>query len=279
MPQTECPICLGTGVIKEDANQYEFVTREPISSRCLICNGSGKVWPCSKLPNGVAMHEMKAEKEQQKRLNVSKKAKVQVPAEMDNGGASASAGTPDTGVGYKAGDPVFYTPPAETHGEIVAKLRYKAELHDRAEAEIAREVGMTLQEIMELQHDVFGGKKCREVVQQRIEKLLLEDGMKGRGASETSLTTDDTEKSRELQREPYEAPMFLEMALDARLNKVLASGKRFLIVTETEPYYFAVYRMIREQERRQGTWTEQDEDNYVGALEEQIKRYQEVING
>jgi len=81
------------------------------------------------------------------------------------------------------------------------------------------------------------------------------------------------------QKEPYEAPMFLEMALNPRLNKVLASGKRFLIVTETEPYYFAVYRMIREQERRQGTWTEQDEDNYVGTLEEQIKRYQEVING
>lgn len=169
MPQTECPICLGTGVIKEDANQYEFVTREPISSRCLICNGSGKVWPCSKLPNGVAMHEMKAEKEQQKRLNVSKKAAI-------------NPEVVDTGLGYQP------DPPME-----------------------------------------------------------------------------------EAKREPYEKPMFLEMALNPRLNKVLASGKEFLIVTETEPYYLDVYRMIRKQEKKQGTWTAEDEERYIEALEDRIK--------
>lgn len=72
----------------------------------------------------------------------------------------------------------------------------------------------------------------------------------------------------ERPKEPYEAPMFLEMALNPRLNKVLASGKEFLIVTETEPYYLDVYRMIRKQEKKQGTWTQQDEERYVEVLEE-----------
>ncbi len=107
-----------------------------------------------------------------------------------------------------------------------------------------------------------------------INPEAVDTGVGYQGATHSEQKTVNSE-----QKEPYEAPMFLEMALNPRLNKVLASGKRFLIVTETEPYYFAVYRMIREQERRQGTWTEQDEDNYVGTLEEQIKRYQEVING
>lgn len=107
-----------------------------------------------------------------------------------------------------------------------------------------------------------------------INPEAVDTGVGYQGATHIEQKTVNSE-----QKEPYEAPMFLEMALNPRLNKVLASGKRFLIVTETEPYYFAVYRMIREQERRQGTWTEQDEDNYVGTLEEQIKRYQEVING
>lgn len=65
-----------------------------------------------------------------------------------------------------------------------------------------------------------------------------------------------------------ETPMFMEMALHPRLNKVLDSGKEFLIVTETEPYYLDVYRMIRKQEKKQGSWTQQDEERYVEALEE-----------
>lgn len=51
-----------------------------------------------------------------------------------------------------------------------------------------------------------------------------------------------------------------------RLNKVMESGKAFLIVTETEPYYLDVYRMIRKREKKQGTWTEGDEEAFVEAL-------------
>lgn len=65
----------------------------------------------------------------------------------------------------------------------------------------------------------------------------------------------------------------------ARLNKVLASGKKFLIVTESEPYYMDVYMMMRATERKQGTWTPQDEDRYVAALEEEYKLIKAVHNG
>ena len=78
----------------------------------------------------------------------------------------------------------------------------------------------------------------------------------------------NAEEKSERGQEPDEAPLFMEMALNPRLNKVLASGKEFLIVTETEPYYLEVYRMIRKQEKKQGTWTQQDEERYVEALEE-----------
>ena len=68
------------------------------------------------------------------------------------------------------------------------------------------------------------------------------------------------------------APNFLEMALNPRLNKVLASGKDFLIVTQSEPYYISVFTMIRSQERKQGTWTPEDEDRYIDALQQRISQ-------
>ncbi len=183
--KTKCPVCQGKGSLTEDAQQYEFVTRDPQTSTCLICNGTGEVGTNKKLPNGKHVNSLRAahreklgleEKRQDdastlsKRLNVSKKALV-----------------PDTGVGYQGA----------THSE------------------------------------------------------------------QRTVNSD--------QKEPYEAPMFLELALNPRLNKVLASGKMFLIVTETEPYYLDVYRMIRHQEQTQGTWTRADEQGYVEALEDRIK--------
>lgn len=66
---------------------------------------------------------------------------------------------------------------------------------------------------------------------------------------------------------------------NARLNKVLASGKKFLIITESEPYYMDVYMVIRSTERKQGTWTPEDEDRYVIALEEEYKLIKAVPHG
>lgn len=161
----KCPVCQGKGTITENAREYEFITRDPITSKCMICNGEGWLNPSTKLPNGKRVFEVfrKGDQGSGKRLNVSKKAAI-------------NPEVVDTGVGYQPG----------------------------------------------------------------VER----------------------------PKEPYEAPMFLEMALNPRLNKVLASGKEFLIVTETEPYYLDVYRMIRKQEKKQGTWTQQDEERYVEVLEE-----------
>ena len=180
-----CPICNGTGNVTEDAEQYSFITREPETNVCLICNGSGRIGPRKILPDGRGVYELveRAEGQEQKRLNVSKKAVI-------------NPEVVDTGVGYAP---------------------YKTE------------------ESRESSRKAEGDKK---------------------------------KNKRKRGHEPYEAPLFMEMALNPRLNKVLASGKEFLIVTETEPYYLEVYRMIRKQEKKQGTWTQQDEELYVEALEE-----------
>ena len=172
-----CPICNGTGNVTEDAEQYSFITREPETNVCLICNGSGRIGPRKILPDGRGVYELveRAEGQEQKRLNVSKKAVI-------------NPEVVDTGVGYRPDPP--------------------------------------MQEAW------------------------------------------NAEEKSERGQEPDEAPLFMEMALNPRLNKVLASGKEFLIVTETEPYYLEVYRMIRKQEKKQGTWTQQDEELYVEALEE-----------
>lgn len=171
MAKMTCPICKGSGKIHEDATEYEFITREAITKRCLYCDGSGKIEPRVKMPDGRWAHELapgRDKKANPKRLNVSKKA--------------INPETVDTGIGYQ-------------------------------------------------------------------------------------------------KKEKYETPRFYEMAVNERLNKVLAGGKEFLIVTETEPYYLDVYQIIRSQERKQNTWTADDESRYVECLEKELARYKEAING
>ena len=213
-----CPVCRGNGVVKENAKEYEFITRDPITAKCLVCNGRGWLNARTKLPNGEPAssilagdkRELRREKVEmsrgrevsgdlrspadgdvcnpERRLNVSKKAVVNPEAV-------------DTGVGYEG---------------------------------------------------------SREVE-------------RSRGREESPLTPNPSPARGE--GENAAAPRFLEMALNPRLNKVLASGKQFLIVTETEPYYLDVYRMIRQQERDQGTWTEEDEERFVDAMDLELEMY------
>jgi hypothetical protein len=53
-----CPICSGTGIIKENSEEYSFVTRDPQTSKCLVCNGEGFVGPRKKLPDGTEVHQL-----------------------------------------------------------------------------------------------------------------------------------------------------------------------------------------------------------------------------
>jgi len=47
-----------------------------------------------------------------------------------------------------------------------------------------------------------------------------------------------------------------------RVWKLQENGRFFLVVGEHEPYFPAVYLMIRGHERAQGTWTEHDEQRF-----------------
>jgi len=48
----KCPICHGSGTVTENTEEYQFETRDPITSRCLVCDGSGYISPRKKLPDG-----------------------------------------------------------------------------------------------------------------------------------------------------------------------------------------------------------------------------------
>lgn len=59
--------------------------------------------------------------------------------------------------------------------------------------------------------------------------------------------------------------------IDCRAGNLLRRGKAFVVVSCTEPYYPHVYRLIREQERHQGTWTDEDESTYRLNLEQYVE--------
>lgn len=52
-----CPSCQGKGKVTEDREQYDFVSRDPLTSRCHVCNGTGEVGPRKMLPNGRYTYE------------------------------------------------------------------------------------------------------------------------------------------------------------------------------------------------------------------------------
>uniref|UniRef100_A0A6M3KUQ6 Uncharacterized protein n=1 Tax=viral metagenome TaxID=1070528 RepID=A0A6M3KUQ6_9ZZZZ len=53
--------------------------------------------------------------------------------------------------------------------------------------------------------------------------------------------------------------------LHPRVLKLARSGKRFIVIGEHEPYFMAAYAMIRDQEMKQGTWSEEDRLEYAAA--------------
>ena len=55
-------------------------------------------------------------------------------------------------------------------------------------------------------------------------------------------------------------------AFHPRAIKLIKRRKNFLVVSEDEPYFLAVYTKIRDHETNNGTWTEEDEAKF--------KRYQ-----
>jgi hypothetical protein len=50
-----------------------------------------------------------------------------------------------------------------------------------------------------------------------------------------------------------------------RALKLIQKRKNFIVISQDEPYYLACYAKIRDQEKNQGTWTEQDEVYFLEA--------------
>lgn len=56
--------------------------------------------------------------------------------------------------------------------------------------------------------------------------------------------------------------------LSGRAGKLLKKGKTFVVVSVTEPYFRKAYEMIRAEEVRKGTWTQEDTDLRAAAVHE-----------
>lgn len=55
------------------------------------------------------------------------------------------------------------------------------------------------------------------------------------------------------------------LMLYPRAAKLMRRGQKFIVIAEHEPYYLAAYEMIRDQEKKQDTWTAEDEQCYQEA--------------
>lgn len=110
--ETKCPICGGRGFLTENSQEYEFITRDPLTSVCLTCCGRGKVGAQKKLPNGVKVHELKkqqrrkqdvAQSESGRRVNVSRGARIRtVSTEGTESAESADIGKEGVGLDSSA---------------------------------------------------------------------------------------------------------------------------------------------------------------------------------
>jgi hypothetical protein len=53
-----CPVCRGAGKVTENSRKYDFVTRDPKTSGCLICAGTGHVPTRHLLPDGTRARDL-----------------------------------------------------------------------------------------------------------------------------------------------------------------------------------------------------------------------------
>jgi hypothetical protein len=60
--------------------------------------------------------------------------------------------------------------------------------------------------------------------------------------------------------------MEADLAFHPRAAKLMRKRKNFVVVAEDEPYFIAVYDLIREHELARGNWDEADETLYRAAI-------------
>ena len=54
-------------------------------------------------------------------------------------------------------------------------------------------------------------------------------------------------------------------AFHPRAVKLMRKRKNFVVVADDEPYFMQVYRLIRKNEKANGTWSDDDERIYQSA--------------
>jgi len=74
------------------------------------------------------------------------------------------------------------------------------------------------------------------------------------------------EHQRKIKQDLMRDSAELKRLLNTRAGSLLAKGKPFVVVAIDEPYYAEVYRMIRAEEKRKGSWTQGDEAAYWNAM-------------
>ena len=55
-----CPVCHGEGTITENKEEYEYQHRDPVTERCLFCDGSGYVRNAKKPPEATPVAPIEA---------------------------------------------------------------------------------------------------------------------------------------------------------------------------------------------------------------------------
>ena len=51
-----------------------------------------------------------------------------------------------------------------------------------------------------------------------------------------------------------------------RAMKLMRKKKKFIVIADDEPYFLKAYQMIRNNEQREGTWTEEDERIFQSTM-------------
>ena len=72
--------------------------------------------------------------------------------------------------------------------------------------------------------------------------------------------------NREHRQQMVEDSCRLTMLLKTRAGKLLAKGKPFIVVAIDESYFAEVYRIIRTEEKRKGSWSEHDESRFWNTM-------------
>lgn len=293
----QCPVCGGKGSIHEDADEYSFVTRDPDTNICLTCQGTGRVGPQKKLPNGKACWQIV--RNVHGTVNVDKKHKILTETGNEPGNDSIKPLLADA----REGDLVLvqYSDGNKNYDQIIAAngpivriagkiFNYDLqgrclplELNDthaltewqRLEKEGTAEWALQMWKLKKsLIHPESGD--CFTAEYSNAERVIASHPTgwqlynKLKHAKEQLQADSISEAEQQLIVQLRNRPAIME---------VLTSGKKVIIVPEDCPVYMDCAEIYRSYQQKRGTWMQQDEEEFTALLLKQYKRLKEAHNG